>query len=308
MELDWLETFLAVADQGGFTAAASQVHRSQSRVSAHIAALERELGVLLIDRSRRPAVLTAAGQIFATHAREILVDVGAARSAISVLRSLDQESISVLTTPCIGGAFFPDVIADLLVHHPQARVELSEHGWPDSARRHPADGFVLAVLPTLSHPQPPGMQERVLWREPIRAVLPPDHELARDRASGGPPLAPERLADQPLVISGMSMDAVPEIVTMLAARGLATAPRTTVDAPQTLVSMVRKGVGIGIVNAVALEGTDTSGLAVLDFDDPDMIREVAAYWYDELLTSHVGLSLHRRLFQAPLPAGAVPVA
>ena len=49
-----MRTFLAVLDRGGFTAASEQVHRSQSRVSAHVAALERELGVTLIDRSRRP--------------------------------------------------------------------------------------------------------------------------------------------------------------------------------------------------------------------------------------------------------------
>ena len=61
MELDWLRTFLAVLDSGGFSAAAEQVHRSQSRVSAHIAALERELGVTLIDRGKRPACVTHAG-------------------------------------------------------------------------------------------------------------------------------------------------------------------------------------------------------------------------------------------------------
>ena len=149
VELDWLETYLAVVDRGGFTAASAQVHRSQSRVSAHIAALERELGVLLIDRTRRPASVTPAGRIFATHARDILADVGSARSAIGVLRAMDEESLAVLTTPCIGGALFPDVLAKLLVAHPRARVALSEHGWQDDGeRRHPADGFVLAVLPT----------------------------------------------------------------------------------------------------------------------------------------------------------------
>ena len=61
VELDWLETFLAVVDRGGFTAASAQVHRSQSRVSAHIAALERELGVQLIDRARRPATSKTNG-------------------------------------------------------------------------------------------------------------------------------------------------------------------------------------------------------------------------------------------------------
>ena len=62
---DWLETFLAVVDRGVFTAASEQIHRSQSRVSAHIAALERQLGVRLLDRTRRPATPTPAGEVFA---------------------------------------------------------------------------------------------------------------------------------------------------------------------------------------------------------------------------------------------------
>jgi DNA-binding transcriptional LysR family regulator len=90
MELDWLETLLAVVDRGAFTAASEQLHRSQSRVSAHIAALERDLGVRLIDRTRRPATLTAAGKVFTRHAREIVVGVGSARSAVGAVRGLDQ--------------------------------------------------------------------------------------------------------------------------------------------------------------------------------------------------------------------------
>ena len=122
VELDWLETFLAVADRGGFTAASATVHRSQSRVSAHIAALERDLGVRLVDRTHRPARLTAAGEVFARHAREVVAGVGAARSAVGALRGMDAEPITVLTTPCIGAAFFPSVLAEVAKTHPGMRV------------------------------------------------------------------------------------------------------------------------------------------------------------------------------------------
>jgi len=47
--------------------------------------------------------------------------------------------------------------------------------------------------------------------------------------------------------------------------------------------------------------------AVLDFDDSDMIREVAAYWYEELLHSEVGRALHDAVLQAALPKGAAAV-
>jgi DNA-binding transcriptional LysR family regulator len=231
---------------------------------------------------------------------------------------MDEESLAVLTTPCIGAALFPDVLAIRLTAHPRARVALSEHGWQDDGeRRHPADGFVLAVLPTLSHPQASGMQERLLWREPMLAVVPVGHELARlaapstDEVAAAPPvravISPAQLAGYPLVDSAMSANAGPEIVSMLADRGLDTAPRSTVDAPQTLVAMVRSGVGIGIANAVALDNTDTTGVVLLGFDDPEMIREVAAYWYDELLVSEVGRALLQGLLDAALPHGAVAI-
>jgi DNA-binding transcriptional LysR family regulator len=299
MELDWLETFLAVVDRGGFTAASEQVHRSQSRVSAHIAGLERELGVRLIDRSRRPATVTTAGQVFARHAREIVAGIGSARSAVGALRAMDQESLAVLTTPCVGTALFPGVIDALSRDHPGVRVTLSEQSWHDVERRFPADGVVVAVLPTLSHPLAPGLQERVLWRERVQVVVGAEHDLA-----GGGPVTPERLVRHPLVVAGTSAEAPAEALTLLAAGGLAVQPRVSVDTPQSLVAMARAGVGVGVANSVALRHTDTHGLVVRDVADPDFVREVAAYWYDVLVSTEVGRALLQTVLDSPLPQGA----
>lgn len=302
MELDWLETFLAVVDRGGFTAASEQVHRSQSRVSAHIAGLERELGVRLIDRTHRPATLTTAGQVFTRHTREIVARVGSARSAVGALKAMEQESLSVLTTPCIGTALFPAVLARMAEQLPGVRVALSEQSWHDVERRFPADGVVVAVLPTLDQPLAPGMKERLLWRERIQVVVQTGHALA------GGPVAPGRLVTHPLVMAGATGGAEPELLPLLAERGLAVQPRVMVDTPQTVLAMVRAGVGVGVVNAVALAHSDTTGLVVLDIDDPDAVRDVAAYWYDVLVTTGVGAALHRTVLEAPVPDGAEAVA
>jgi len=306
VELDWLETFLAVVDRGGFTAASAQVHRSQSRVSAHIAGLERELGVQLIDRSHRPATVTTAGRIFAAHARDILADVGSARSAIGVLRAMDEESLAVLTTPSIGAALFPGVLAEVLGRHPGARISLSERGWLDE-KRHPGEGFVLAVLPSYMQPHAPGLQEQLLWREQIKVVVPRGHDLDLEFGGSGRAVPPARLAEQELVIGGMFAHAEPLILAMLAARGHEVHPRVTVEAAHTLVAMVRGGLGVGVANAVALENADGSGVVLLDIDDPAMVREVGVYWYDVLLTTEVGRVLHETVLKSPLPQGAVGV-
>lgn len=299
MELDWLETFLAVVDRGGFTAASEQVHRSQSRVSAHIAGLERELGVKLIDRTRRPAALTAAGEVFARHAREIVAGVGSARSAVGALRAMDAQTLTVLTTPCIGTALFPAVVHGLAEEHPGVRLVLAEQSGHDVERRFSADGVAVAVLPTLHHPLPPGLQERVLWRERVRVLVPEGHALAR-----GGPVAPAALVEHPLAVTGCAAETHAEVLALLADGGLAAQPRVTVDTPQTLAAVVRAGAGVGVAGAVALEHVDTRGLVVLDVDDPAFEREVAAYWYRALATNGLGGALLRAVLDAEPPRGA----
>src|SRR5690349_18584155 len=198
VDLEWLETFLAVADRGGFTAASAAVHRSQSRVSAHIAALERDLGVRLVDRAHRPARLTAAGEAFARHAREVVAGVGAARTAVGALRGMDAEPVTVLTTPCIGTAFFPAILAELADTHPGMRVTLVERAGVDLERRLLGNGPTIAVLPRSAAPAPPGLRERLLWREPLRVVVPEGDELDR----GGAPVPLDALVTRPLVVCG----------------------------------------------------------------------------------------------------------
>src|SRR5712671_4094685 len=65
LKVSWLRSFLAVAERGGFGAATSTLHLSQSRVSAHISGLEELLGFALFERRVRPTVLTEPGRIFA---------------------------------------------------------------------------------------------------------------------------------------------------------------------------------------------------------------------------------------------------
>jgi DNA-binding transcriptional LysR family regulator len=303
VDLDWLETFLAVVDRGGFTAASEQVHRSQSRVSAHIASLERHLGVRLLDRSRRPTTPTAAGEVFARHAREIVAGLGSARAAIGALRGLDERSLALVTTPCIGAALFPQVLARVTAGHPGLRVELAERSWHEVERRFVADGAAMAVLPRLGPSTVNGLRERVLWREPLKIVVPAGHDLAR----AGGPVPVERLVRSPLLVCRQSGDGDSEVLRLLATRGVIAAPGVTADTPLTLVSLVRAGVGVAVVNAVALGPLDLAGLVVLDVEGPVHFRAVAAYWNDILLDTDAGRRLHRAVLDAPAPAGAEAV-
>ena len=305
VELDWLRTFLAVLDRGGFTAASEQVHRSQSRVSAHVAALERELGVTLIDRSRRPARVTHAGEVLAGHAREILAAVGSARSAVGAARGLDEGRLTLLTTPCLGAAFLPGPLSRLAAARPEIRFTVLEDGRPDVERRFLDDGVAFAVLPALAAPAAPGLQERILWHEAVCALVPAAHPLA----TRPDPVSLRDLVREPLVLIGAPGEGVPEVVDLLARHGEVVIPTATADCPATVAALVRAGIGVGVLTGVAAHGAHVDGETVLlPLAEPGMVRRVSAYWYDALPGTELGRELLREVLAAPAPAGAVPVA
>jgi DNA-binding transcriptional LysR family regulator len=272
-------------------------------VSAHIAALERQLGVRLLDRSRRPATPTAAGEVFARHAREIVAGIGSARAAIGSLRGLDERSLTVVTTPCVAAVLFPGVLARVTAERPGLRVELAERSWQEVERRFVADGLAIAVLPRLDPSLKSGLRERVLWHEPLKAVVPAGHELTRIRG----PVPLERLVRSPLLVSRQPGNGDSEALRLLARRGVIASPRVTADTPLALTSLVRAGLGVAMVNAVALAPLDLAGLVVLDLEDGGHSRAVAAYWNDVLLDTDAGRRLHRAVIEAPAPEGAEAV-
>lgn len=71
-QLRAMETFVAVVDQSGFSAAARELGQSKAQVSRLIAALEDHLGVRLLQRSTRSSVLTEEGHKYLQHARDLL--------------------------------------------------------------------------------------------------------------------------------------------------------------------------------------------------------------------------------------------
>src|SRR5260370_9331179 len=94
LQTAWLRSFLAVADKGGFGAATLALHLSQSRVSAHIAALEHALGVTLFDRKARPICTTAAGELFRGHAMTALLEL---QSGIEAARNTLDNFVAHVT-------------------------------------------------------------------------------------------------------------------------------------------------------------------------------------------------------------------
>lgn len=301
---DWLETFVAVAEHGSFSEAALAIHRSQSRVSAHVAALEQALGAPLFDRRHRPVELTDAGEVFLSHARGALLSLEQGAAAIDSLTGVLRGRVVLGSHPSISAGFLPGVLKEFSAAHPQVRVELSEDTTTALTHDLAVGKLHLAIRSTSAGTAPPGLVSQPLWREPYVAVVPRAHLLARTP----PPLPPEALSRMPLIViarPGSGLD--PDTAGVLGAWNLTPDVAWQTEQPQTLANLAKAGLGVGIINRFAMEVSDTTGLAVLQVGDIMEGREVGL-WHDPgRYMSSATRALHRALLAAPRPGGTVPV-
>ena len=98
MNLRFLRTFVAIADNAGFARAAARLNLTQSAASRQIQALEDELGLRLFARVGRSARLTAEGEDLLARSRRLLSDVEAIEARASALKSGEAGLLRVGST------------------------------------------------------------------------------------------------------------------------------------------------------------------------------------------------------------------
>lgn len=90
-DLNTLRSFIAVVEEGGFSAAAKRVYRTQSAISVQMAKLEEQLNVKLLERTSRSVKVTSAGETFLSYARRIIELTDEAAFAVAV----PEEAVSL---------------------------------------------------------------------------------------------------------------------------------------------------------------------------------------------------------------------
>lgn len=121
MDIEDLQTFVAVADAGGVSAAARRLGVSKSIVSRRLFRVEAELGVQLLARTTRGAALTEAGTTFRDHAARASAEIDAARETILPNGEL-RGRLRVAMPLSFGPSHFSPVLADMAKQHPQLNV------------------------------------------------------------------------------------------------------------------------------------------------------------------------------------------
>lgn len=124
MDIAQIQYVLTVAATGSFSAAADELYISQSSLSKQIIALEKELGVLLFDRSKRQIALTPAGATFVEHARAIDATYRALLADLSRFKA--APTLRIVAIPVIAQYGLTDYVACFRNAHPDIDLVLEE--------------------------------------------------------------------------------------------------------------------------------------------------------------------------------------
>ncbi len=124
MDLDALAAFAQVVESGGFSSAARALGQSRQRVHRRIVALEKQIGVRLLDRTTRSVRATATGHQLLAHALRVRDHGRAAHAALRTATERPSGTLRVTATPMIGELVLDPVIAQFLERWPLTRVEV----------------------------------------------------------------------------------------------------------------------------------------------------------------------------------------
>ncbi|MDX6265135.1 MAG: hypothetical protein QOH84_6823, partial [Kribbellaceae bacterium] len=161
--LDWFVSFVAVARYGGFSAAAKATFRSQSRISEHVAELEKSFGLQLFDRTAHPAALTPEGRALLPHAEEILNRLGL---LADLSTNAPRGIVRFGTYPSAAAYLFPQVAARLRAEHPHLQLVLHEAPSIQLEAALTQGELDLAIRPLHPLVTNDALAHTLLWREP----------------------------------------------------------------------------------------------------------------------------------------------
>ncbi|MGW3342297.1 LysR family transcriptional regulator [Nonomuraea rubra] len=241
MTLAQLRALIAVAEQGGFTAAAELVGMSQPAVSRAVASLERELGATLFVRHRDGIALTEAGRRALARAREALRHFDLIRADVAAASGQITGELRLASLPSATGTLVARLLRAFTDRYPQVKVRLFE-GVDDDIRAWLQRGAAEVGVVTLPAP---GLHTAHLSTHDMVSVLPAGDPLAAKAA-----VHLSDLAGRPFILT--TAGCRPLITGAALAAGVALDIAFEASGPAAILEMVGAGLGVSIVPALGL--------------------------------------------------------
>jgi DNA-binding transcriptional LysR family regulator len=280
LDLHRLRLLQEFAARGSIARTAAVLGYTPSAVSQQLAALEREAGTALLDRSARRAELTDAGRRLAGHAERILAMVEEAETDLSA--EADEPAGRVVATafPSAAVAFAP-ALARSLRAHPRLTLVLRQSGAGEGLRQVRAGEVDVAIVDDWTSRLGEEVDGSILTlhhliRDPLVLVLPRTHPAAAGPGGLRAPIDLRTLRHEPWLAAPAGEPSRQAVDRLLAAVGVTPPVLSEFEGMATIVSLVARGIGIAILPRLAVTA---AGRRVVVADLPlglDLARDVHA--------------------------------
>jgi DNA-binding transcriptional LysR family regulator len=244
MEIDQIETFLAVGTFGGFRRAAESLRVSQPAVSARIKALEASLGVPLFERGRDDLVLSPAGRAFKPHAEEILRAVAHARQAVHAVTPVSGGALEIAAALSICTYLLPDVLKRFQREHPKVMITVRSGHSKDVLDMVVREEAEIGLARSLHHPQ---VETLSLRDDPLILVGSRGHVPASARRA-----TLEEVAERPLVFFDRGSSDWTLTHGLFRRAGLVPNVALEVETIEAAKKMVERGLGLAFLPHLAV--------------------------------------------------------
>jgi LysR family carnitine catabolism transcriptional activator len=269
MERDWypvlsrlnfhqLWSFLLVAEEESFRAAAQRMHLSQSAVSVQVQQLESLLGVSLFHRTTRKVMLTSEGLMLVRVARRVMQELHAVTQDFREQAQLQSGLVRVAALPSFAHTLVVDLMSRYVQMHPGVEVRLSDLDSAAALRALASGEADLALLGRTSHVEP--FEFIHLFDDELVVLASEGHDALQGRATVSVlELASERLLLTP---PGAQVRALVDAMF----RQFDCKPQILQECyrPQTLLALVEKGFGVTVLPRSAVTGLGLSRVKVVE--------------------------------------------
>lgn len=235
--------FVKTVELGSFTKAAEALNYAQSSVSKMIADLEKECGVVLLERDRGGVHLTASGEQILPYARQLTEDYHRLESYVDGMSGVQTGIVRIGTFSSVAVNWLPNIFAEFQKDFPRIEYEMLLGDY-EEVERWIAEGRVdcgFLSLPTRSP------FDTVFLKEDEYVVVLPQHHPLADKEK----IAAEDLEDEPFFL--LEHGGRTEVTELLEKRKAHPKIRITTWEDYAIMAMVEKGLGIGILPRMILK-------------------------------------------------------
>ncbi len=269
MELDQLRYFLQVADEANFTRAAETLRLSQPALSRSIAKLEDELGQPLLERQSRRVILTEAGTLLRSRAREVLRIID--NTVAEICDDGQTGTIQLGAIPTIAPFFLPGLLAEFATRFPAARLIVQEDTTENLLKACSQGDVDLAILALPLNTK--YLEVEPLFDEELLLVLPADHTL-----TGKETIEIADIDHLPFILLGEAHCLSDHVVSFCRRKSFHPVSVERTSQMATVLELVAMGHGISMIPKMA-RNVDESERRVYRSLHPDRpLRTVAMAW------------------------------